>query len=101
MTVTLINPMGGETEGFLEQYEWTDAGGGRRVVTYTPDKAGGSVGEPFYEGWTVGGAEWQPGQPEIVGFPDPFEGASWNAFNPDTEMMYGFVGFEDEGPPPA
>jgi len=101
VTVTLINPMGGETEGFLEQYEWTDAGGGRRVVTYTPDKAGGSVGEPFYEGWTVGGAEWQPGQPEIVGFPDPFEGASWNAFNPDTEMMYGFVGFEDEGPPPA
>jgi len=101
VTVTLIIPMGGETEGFLEQYEWTDAGGGRRVVTYTPDKAGGSVGEPFYEGWTVGGAEWQPGQPEIVGFPDPFEGASWNAFNPDTEMMYGFVGFEDEGPPPA
>ncbi len=100
MTVTLINPMGGETEGFLEQYEWTDAGGGKHVVTYTPDKAGNSVGEPIYEGWTVGGHEWQPGQPEIIAFVDIF-GASWNAYNPDTEMMYGFVGFEDEGPPPA
>jgi hypothetical protein len=51
--------------------------------------------------WSYGGIEFAVGQPEIVGFPDPFEGASWNAYNPDTEMMYGFVGFEDEGPPPA
>ncbi|MFP4027926.1 MAG: hypothetical protein ACLFWL_09055 [Candidatus Brocadiia bacterium] len=95
MSITLNNPMGGETEGFLEQYEWTDDGGTTHVVTYTPDQAGGSGPGVGGEGWTVGSTPWQAGEPEIFFATDPFGGGTWNAYNPDAGTGYMFTQFED------
>ncbi len=101
-SVTLLIPlggalsfdMGGEIEGFLEQYTWFDAGGTAHTLTFTPCQAGASGPGVGREGWTVGGTPWQPGEPEI--FCDVMNGSgNWNAHNPDDDSFYPFEEFED------
>jgi len=76
--ISLYNPMGGIYEPFLDQYVWTDAYGTDWVLTYTPYMAGGSGPGAFYEGWTVGGDAWVPGEPEIFCYPP-----DWWSHEPD------------------
>ena len=59
----LNNPMGGITTPFCTCYIY-----GGKQMTYTPNQAGGSGPGAFWEGWTVGGVGWVPGDPEIFFF---------------------------------